>query len=389
MSSDKERSLPIVRRDSSKVVTSSDLDFNMGLIKPSLTESRRVAIGKKEEEVRTSGDGKKKWRRPMKLDYFLVTLCEKDERDDFIVDRKFHEKWGDKPREIPIKLLFDRITLNAFVYLGLYTGRRASCKGNGKLAERIMTNGERKSVDCPCKYLDEGRCKPHLRFQFQLPGMGMGEVAVFRSTGRTTISRILGSLAIIKENVAKELGVPFDMAPISDIVLKLRFSKKTVTDKEGKARTIPVVHVVYDGTYEELVDMVKKHQKRYQNTQIYMRQLEMEKEQVKLLPAPEPEEVRQDIAAEFHPDEMDQPKDLAPSQKKEKKERDLAEEDQIQAGAKKAIDASELPEGMKETLSKEEEEEQDFFDEEPEEEKPKPKERKSDDRGDEDDSSFL
>ena len=314
----------IRRVDESRAV--SDLTvLGESIIRPSLTESRRVTIGKKAPEVRKTAEGRE-WRAPVKLDYFLVTLTEQDEKQDYVVDWKFHREIlkDEKPRRVPIKLVFDRIQLNAMTYLGLYSGRNAWCKGNGKIASRIDEKkaGERKEVDCPCEHLRSGKCKVHLRFQFHLEGMGIGEVAVFRSTGKHTISAILGSLAILKEQVAISLGTSFDQAPIAGIPLVMEYLKKTVVDKEGKARTIPVVNVKCMLTMEEIRDSVLKRQEFYKRTADDIRNLldhragveaDRERVQTAKLLAPEAPREAAAITEEFHPELVDEkPADVGP-----------------------------------------------------------------------------
>lgn len=334
----------LVRRDASSLVPESDLMPT--LVKPQLTESRRVAIGRKDEKVRQSQGGGGTWRAPVKLDYFLVTMLEQDEKGDFLVDRKFHEKYGDKPRQIQIKLIFDRIALNAGIYLGLYSGRQAWCKGNGQVALRVQEGKtERKQVDCPCEHLQTGKCKRHMVFQFQLPGMGIGEVAKFRSTGIYTIKSILGGLYHLKETVAMILGCSFDEAPIAGVPLIMKYQKRTVNAKDGKSHTIPMVSVAYEGTEEELADIVKGRQDFYRNTKRYVQQLDMERKNVQELLLPEPAKVASEIQQEFHPEEHEPPKETP--------KKLVAQPDdfkKIESGARKALAHSELPPGMQDAL---------------------------------------
>jgi hypothetical protein len=334
--------------DQSRVV--SDLTvLGEGIIKPSLTESRRVTIGKKDSQVRTGGSGAQ-WRAPIKLDHFQVTLTETDEKQDYVVDWKFHREvlHDDKPRKLPIKLLFDRIQLNAMTYLGLYSGRSAWCKGNGQVASRVDDKAPdgRRDVECPCELLTQGKCKPHLRFQFHLEGMGIGEVAVFRSTGKHTISAILGSLAILKEQVAIALGTSFDQAPIADIPLVMEYLKKTVPDKEGRVRIIPVINVKCMLTKEEIRKVVLGRQEFYKRTADELQgildhrnaiELARERDQTAKLLAPEAPKEAEAIAAEFHPESMDEPPpDVGPCKAK-KEEDDLR---RLEDASKRVLPAS-------------------------------------------------
>jgi hypothetical protein len=352
----------IRRHDESRVV--SDLTvLGNSIIRPSLTESRRVTIGKKGEQVRNARDGGT-WRAPVKLDFFQVTLTETDEKQDYVVDWKFHREVlkDDKPRRIPIKLLFDRIQLSAMTYLGLYSGRSAWCKGNGEIASRVDEKNAnlRKEVECPCEHLRAGKCKVHLRFQFHLPGMGIGEVAVFRSTGKNTISAILGSLAILKEHVAIACNTSFDQAPIADIPLVMEYLKKTVVDAEGKTRIIPVINVKCMLTREEIRETVFKRQEFYKKTSDDIHRLldqrahiEMSREQdqkAKLL-APETAKEAAAINEEFHPELVEgKPEDVGPCKAKQ----DTDDLQRLQDAAKKV-----LPQSVIEAMSEAEDEDMD------------------------------
>jgi len=361
MASDEgQKNIPgIISRGKSSIVPHSDL-LGLNLVKPQLTESRRVAIGKKSDQVRQKSGGGGTWRAPVKLDFFRVTLLERDEKDDYLVDRDFHKRFGDKPREIPIELIFDRIGLNAAVYLGLYQSRVAFCKGNGEVASRLVEKGksDRKQVDCPCPFLEERKCKRHLIFQFKLPGMGIGEVAKFRSTGFYTISSILGGLCHLKETVAMLLGCAFDEAPIAGVPLLMKYQKRTIVSKDQKNHTIPLVNVSYDGSESELYQIVKKRQDFLQNTSRYVQQLELE--QKKALELLEPESVKEvaAITEEFHPDQADE--DL-PTEKgsKAKGKDDLTK---ITEGAKKALEHTATP-SMKKVMAPVEPEPEELFDE--------------------------
>jgi hypothetical protein len=323
MSNPEDRGM-IRRHDESRVV--SDLSvLGNSIIRPSLMESRRVTIGKKGEQVRNARDGGT-WRAPVKLDHFLVTLCETDEKMDYVVDWKFHREIlkDDKPRRIPITLIFNRIQLSAMTYLGLYAGRSAWCKGDGEVARR----------------LDD------MRFQFKLPGMGIGECAVFRSTGKHTISVILGSLHLIKEAVSKACRLPFDDAPIADLPLILEYHKKTVPDAEGKTRIIPVINVKCMLTPDEIYEKVfgrPEYARKSKDDILKLLAMDTSAEavqardqQAKLL-APETEKEAAAINEEFHPELVEgKPADVGPC----KARQDADELKRMEDAAKKVLPSS-------------------------------------------------
>jgi hypothetical protein len=340
--------LPIVQPPVETKLGMPGSDLVPTLVPAQLRETRRVAIGKKDEKVRQTGDGKGTWRAPMKLDHFLVTLKEQDERGDFVVDDVFHKQYGMKPKEIPIQLLFDRIHLNLMSYLGYYTGRKAFCKGNGQVAQRLQQDGSHKPVECPCNFLTEGKCKPHMVFQFRLPGMDIGECAKFRTTGKSTMKYIQGGLWMVKQSVAEEMGCSVDEAPLKNIPLRMKWGRESIVGKDGQARVIPVVSVGFAGTEDDLRAIAGKRQRVLKETQIQL--IELERRRYRELLLPEPMKEAAMITEEFHPEQADEPPpqaviELSPAPKKQV---------MIEEAAKAAMADSTLPKGFQEALEKSE-----------------------------------
>lgn len=365
-----QRNLPIIRTQS-EVSQESVIGYENKLIRPDLSPTRRVAIGRKgQKTIKTKGGNT--MRLPEKLDYFLVQFPEKDEKQDFLVDQVFHsrEDIGAKPRTLPIELKYDSVGHNAFVYLAFYDSRRARCKSTGPgVATRITKDGASQQVDCTCEYLKKGNCKPHIRFQFRLrgvspdePEMGTGEMAIFRSTGKRTISSILGGLRDLKETIGHLFSIPWKLAPIADIPLTLTFRKDAAVDQEGKTRIVPVVSVTYKGSGKQLGDLVKKRQEYLAANMLFQealltnpaeaaeiarqslvgglkkRRVEENKEAPELLDrlAGEEAKAEDDIADEFHPESEDITK-LSPKQKEERRKEDLKEGERLKNLAKDVI----------------------------------------------------
>ncbi len=272
------------------------------LIAPQLRETRAIRIGKKDSEVR-QGAGGVKWRRPVKLDYFLCTKPLKDEKDDFVVDHAFHEKFGAKPTEIPIKLLFDNIPQQLLIYLGLYKGRKAWCRGDGEKASRLQTDGSYKKIECPCDLLRTRQCKYHIVFHFRLPGMAIGECAKFRSTGKHSMAYIQAGLVAVKQSVSDEVGCSFEDAPLKNIQMVMRLQKETVSGPDGKMYVIPSVHVAYQGTEQELGKVVEKRLKARKTTRQEL--LKLDAMRFQLLLQDESAEEAREISEEFHPEVAD------------------------------------------------------------------------------------
>lgn len=323
------------------------------LIAPQLRETRTVRIGMKEGEVR-QGAGGVKWRRPIKLDWFRITKRLKNEKDDFVVDEEFHEEFGKKPTEIPIQLLFDTIYNNIMVYLALYQGRKAFCKGDGTKASRLQQDGSYKEIECPCPLLAEGKCKYHIVFHFKLPGMAIGECAKFRSTGKNSIKYIQGGLWMVKQAVAEELGCSIDEAPLRNIPLTMKLMKETVNGPDGKTYVIPVVHVGFQGTTNQLREIVVTRQKVRKADQQAL--LKYEAKRYKALLAPESAEEARDISEEFHPEHVDDDPTKVIEGTATKVEPDAKREpaaDRIDKASKEA--RSRMPAGIQRALDSEDE----------------------------------
>jgi len=347
---DPQSQLPIVAKPVESKLGLPGMDWRTPLVPSQLRETRRVAIGKKGDEWKKGASGTK-WRPPMKLDHFLVTHREQDEKGDFKVDDGFHKKFGAKPREIPIKLLFDSIHMNLMIYLGYYAGRKPYCKGDGSIAARMEKGAEKpKKVDCPCDFIkQQGKCKYHLLFHFQLDGMAIGECAKFRSTSKNTMKYIQGGLWMVKQAVAEELGCSVDEAPLKNIPLVMRFQKETVMSPEGQARTIPVVHVGYNGTRDELRSIVVNRQKVLKETQQEL--IEMERKRYQTLLLPEPAEEAKEIADEFHPEAANEQAAVVEAKATVKTPaKDTTAFEKIDRASKDAMASSQLPKGLQNAL---------------------------------------
>lgn len=351
MGEEAKSELSFPRRDKTELVRESEF---LGGINYQLRETRRIAIGKKGDDVRRAQSGRS-FRLPMVLDHFIVTLKSKDESDNFVLDQEIHKIIGSKPRTIPITFLYERPGLNAYPYLALYAGRTAWCKGNGKVAERLDEKTEqRKPVPCPCNLLDEGKCKPHLTLTARLPGMAMGEVAKFRTTSKRSISYILSGMKYILEETAAALGLPWQQGLLAKIPLQLKLEKETVVDREGNTRTIPTVGVSFAGTEEELEEHARKRMVYYKGAANYLQKLEMMKQaelkEHALLLSPEDPKTVQEIVEEFHPEAVDDVTsiDKVPTSRNFEAESRAKEKDRKEVKA--VLDEGGIPEAIQKAL---------------------------------------
>lgn len=353
MGEDKQHELGFSRHDKTDLVRENDM--MAGMITLQLRETRRIAIGKKGEQVRQSGGGRN-YRLPMMLDHFIVTLKSKNEADDYVLDQEIHKKIGQKPRTVPITFLYDQPALNAYPYLAVYAGRTAWCKGNGKTAMRLDPNTDKRApVSCPCELLDQGKCKPHLTLTGRIPGMPLGEVAKFRTTSKRSISYILSGMKYIMEETAAAVGLPWQQGLLAKIPLQLKLEKETVVDREGATRTIPTVGIAFDGTEEELVAQAEKRIAFYKSSANYLKNLERQKAiemtEVPKLLAPEDAKTVQEIVEEFHPAAIDDVQDIH----KVPTERNHQAEAKVKEQEKKEVEAmmreQNLPDGLRQALA--------------------------------------
>ena len=177
---------------------------------PRLPEMGGIRTGTKGEEV-VSGDGKK-WRLPKRLSHYLITTPERDEKGTLILDTDLMEslKHSDKAivdadgnlTGIPIRLLYNDISLNFPTRYACYTGNKCVCSGDG---EKAKTRDGRE-VKCPCKQLEptyEGKdkCRANGRLTCIIDGASMfGGCYVLRTTSINTVKQILGSLLLYHTN---------------------------------------------------------------------------------------------------------------------------------------------------------------------------------------------
>lgn len=268
---------------------------------PGLVERGKIKIGRK-GEMRTSKGGKE-FQMPQKLDHFLVTTLQRDNTGNFEVDTALHEKIGDAPKEIPIRLLFDDIELNFQSRYACYIGRTLFCSGDGEQARQAdAASGAYKDVPCTCERIVMGydgrdKCKFNGTLSVMIDGAaGVGGVWKFRTTSYNTIVGLMSSLALIKRVTGGILaGIP----------LTLTVSPKTVTAPDGKIQTIFVVGLEYKGTPEELQAVGYEAALSQANHHARIGHVEEEARRL-LLPAPGqvfPDEDTDEIVDEFYPEQ--------------------------------------------------------------------------------------
>lgn len=221
---------------------------------PGLVERGKIKIGAK-GAVRQKQGGGGTYQMPTKLDHFLITTMERGQDNNFLRDEQLHGLLGDKPREIPVVLIYDDIDLNFQTRYAAYAGRTLWCSGDGEVARRAQKNGdavEYTEVQCPCHrqdptYTGRDKCKINGTLSVMIRGAeAIGGVWKFRTTSYNSVVGIMSSLALIKRITG---------GPLAGIPLMMTLTPKAVTDPVGGGQqTVYVVGIEYRGGMESLQD---------------------------------------------------------------------------------------------------------------------------------------
>ena len=231
---------------------------------PGLQEVGKIKIGNK-GAVRKSASGND-WQAPQKLDHFLITTLERGKDNNYIVDERLQEKFGGEGcKSIPVRLIYDDISLNFASRYICYYGKRVFCSGDGEEAQRLQQNGSYVARGCTCgrqdpKYAGDngsngadnvggnngkGKCKINGILSVIIDGAdSVGGVWKFRTTSYNTVVGIMSSLALISRITGGRLaGIPLNMT----------VSPKTTQDPVGGGQvTVYVVGLTFAGNMEIL-----------------------------------------------------------------------------------------------------------------------------------------
>ena len=275
---------------------------------PGLVELGKIKIGNK-GAIRKSQSGSD-WQAPQKLDHFLITTNERGADNNFILDDSLHKVFGESPKQIAVRLIYDDISLNFATRYICYYGKTVFCSGDGEEAQRLQKDGSTKPITCPCerqdpKYTGEdgkgkGKCKINGILSVIIDGaQAVGGVWKFRTTSYNSVVGILSSLALIQRITGGRLaGIP----------LMMTVSPKSVANPlDGKQQTIYVVGLQYAGTIDTLRDAGYQIAITEAKHGISMKRIE---EDAMLMLAHKPvggsglgDDLDQDVIEEFYPEE--------------------------------------------------------------------------------------
>lgn len=230
---------------------------------PGLAEVGKIKIGMKGAMRKSSGGNE--FQPPQKLDHFLITTMERGADGNYIVDQRLMDKFGKTPRVIPVRLVYDDLTLNFATRYICYYGKTVFCSGDGETAMRLQQDKTYAERTCPCQRQDpkyngdngpnggdclggtnqKGKCKINGILSVIIDGADMvGGVWKFRTTSYNSVVGILSSLALISRVSGGRLaGIPLNMT----------VAPKTTQDPiNGTQVTIQVVGLQFAGNMEML-----------------------------------------------------------------------------------------------------------------------------------------
>lgn len=269
---------------------------------PGLTERGKIKIGEKGRMI-TSAKGNQ-FQPPQKLDYFKVTSLFRGPDGNYQLDSEVHGKYGDKPRILPIRLLYDEIDLNFQCRYACFNGKTMWCAGDGETGLRLHESGSgRVPVPCPCgrqepTYTGVDRCKINGTLGVIIDGINsVGGVWKFRTTSYNSVVGILSSLALIKRITG---------GPLAGLPLHLTLNPKTViTPTDGKSMNVWVVGVEYRGSVE---DLQKIGYEKAKHDAVHYARIEAIETEARRIIARDPvhidDEDPQEIIEEFYPEQV-------------------------------------------------------------------------------------
>lgn len=200
---------------------------------PRFAEIGKIKVGGKGKQI-TSKNGKD-FQPPVKFDHFVITTIEKGADNNFLPDTEMMKKLGGKPKEIPIRLLFDDIDINFFTSFQFYAGAKLKCKGDGEHATKYYDDTRVDVVECnpeKCEFARDNRCKISGILSCMIQGQSQfGGVYRFRTHGWNSVSNILASLQFISAN---NNGI------LAGLPLRLKMIK-TPTQEHGMINTVTLV----------------------------------------------------------------------------------------------------------------------------------------------------
>lgn len=245
---------PVVQSHQPMAVQSiNGLSLTVTNLMPALPERGKIKIGEKGQTT-TSGKGTS-FQPPRKLDHFRVVTLLRGQDGNFLRDEAIHQKYGDKPTVLPVRLVYDALELNFQSRYCRFDGKRLACAGDGRQALFQEPGKPPVMTPCPCgkenpEYKANDRCKISGVLSCLIDGVaGIGGVYKLRTTSWNSVRGIHSSLALISAITGGYLaGIP----------LHLCLSPKTGTTPDGQQVLVHIVHLEFPGDMEALRDTAYK-----------------------------------------------------------------------------------------------------------------------------------
>lgn len=176
------------------------------------------------------------------------------ETDYFVCPDEVRREFGERPKELDIMLPVGDVNVvfqQAYEYYGAGTG--LICTGNGVQAYRYSE--ETKAMEpreCPCEFLDNGKCSRRGHLQFLLPKVSMGGVYQIDTSSYNSIVDLNSYIdGYLHSLVGRAAMIP----------LKL---KRVATDitHEGKKRTHYPMRIEIDADMEQIENLRRNQDMR-------------------------------------------------------------------------------------------------------------------------------
>lgn len=270
---------------------------------PGLSEAGKIKIGVKGKMI-TSARGQQ-FQPPQKLDHFLVTTLERGPDGNFLRNEEVHKMYGEKPRVLPVRLVYNALELNFQSRYVAFKGKTLWCAGDGEQAGR-MNGKERVTRPCPCHLQDptyEGtpeapRCKVNGTLSVMIDGVArVGGVFKLRTTSYNSVVGITSSLSLISTLTAGFVtGLPFDL------ILR---PKTAIIPTTGQSMLVWVVGLEYRGSVQDLQQIAFS---RAKDQALFMGRMEQIEVMARKLIAKDPAIIdngeTQEIIEEFYPEQV-------------------------------------------------------------------------------------
>jgi len=273
---------------------------------PGLAERGKIKIGFKGELKESSGG--KNFQQPKKLDYFIVTGLERDDKtNNLLPDKEVYGKLKlePKPKRLPVTFFYDEIELNLQSRLACYVGKKLWCSGDGMAAFRRSKDSSEKTwgdpfqVQCPCvrfspEYDLADKCKINATLSVALRGLDIfGGVYRFRTTSYNSYQALLGTMIQARHATGGRLaGLPFDL---------VIGPKTAIVPKTGAVTTVYIVSLEFHGDVKMLRDETKRLM--LEDKEYFGRLHDIEQDVKKYVTADVPETEEAEFVEEMYPEQ--------------------------------------------------------------------------------------